>query len=339
LIKTVSINKKDKPYAKLRGVDLLLGEISEQQSPSAVFIPVRAIRVSPEQPRRYYDVEKQKQLVQSIKTHGILEPILVRPTEEDGGYTLVAGERRYRAALELELEEVPAVVKDLSDEESIQIALVENLLRADLNPVEETESMLLLLSLNLELPREEVLGLLHRMSNEKKGKTSTQNVLGNPLGQSVEEVFNSVGTVSWESFVSSRLPLLNLPENILIALREGKLEYTKAKAIAKVKDEEAGGQLLEEAIAQNLSLTQIRARVNELMAKVQEDSSPIQITPQREMTDIYQRLKKSELWKKEPQKWKKVQGWLKKIESLLEEESLQVVEVSGNDESTSHSEG
>jgi ParB family chromosome partitioning protein len=137
----------------------------------------------------------------------------------------------------------------------------------------------------------------------------------------------------------NRLPLLKLPEEILMALREGKIEYTKAKAIAKLKDEEARGELLEEAIAQNLSLTQIRARVNELMAKVQEDSSPIQITPQREMTDIYQRLKKSELWKKEPQKWKKVQGWLKKIESLLEEESLQVVEVSGNDESTSHSEG
>jgi ParB family chromosome partitioning protein len=138
--------------------------------------------------------------------------------------------------------------------------------------------------------------------------------------------------------VSSRLPLLNLPENILIALQEGKLEYTKAKAIAKLKDEEARGELLEEVIAQNLSLTQIRAKINELMTKVQEGSSLIQITPQREMSDIYQRLKKSEVWKKDPKRWKKVQGLLKKIESLLEEESLQV-EGGGNDvESTSRSE-
>jgi ParB family chromosome partitioning protein len=256
--------------------------------------------------------------------------MIVRPKDERKlKYQLVAGERRYRAAIFLALELVPVIVRNLSDEEAFLFALLENLQREDLNPVEETEAIMEILQSQLSLSADDVVAILNSAAN--RDRESVNNVIHTEQWRKVESIFSSLGRFTPNSFRVNRLPLLKLPEEILMALREGKIEYTKAKAIAKLKDEEARGELLEEAIAQNLSLTQIRARVNELMAKVQEDSSPIQITPQREMTDIYQRLKKSELWKKEPQKWKKVQGWLKKIESLLEEESVHVESGSGGD--------
>jgi ParB-like partition proteins len=120
-------------------------------------------------------------LVLSIKEHGILEPLLVRP-RSGGEYELVAGERRYRAAQKLGLAEVPVVIRKLTDEEALALSLIENLHREDLNPVEETEGILQLLSLKLNVAVEETISLLYRMQNEAKGKV-TQNVLGSHLGK------------------------------------------------------------------------------------------------------------------------------------------------------------
>jgi ParB family transcriptional regulator, chromosome partitioning protein len=110
----------------------------------AEWISLRSIKTR-EQPRHYFDPEKLEQLVQSIAQHGILEPLLVRPLETNQ-YELVAGERRYRAALKLGLSEVPVVIRQLNDEEATQLALIENLQREDLNPIEETEGILQLLA-------------------------------------------------------------------------------------------------------------------------------------------------------------------------------------------------
>lgn len=314
----MNTNRKNQPYtSKLKGVAVLLGETSNEKA--AEMLPLALIDTSLSQPRKYYDPNKQQQLVKSIEQYGILEPLLIRPTA-DGRYELVAGERRYRAAQELNLSEIPVVVKKLSDEEAIGIALIENLQRVDLNPIEETEGILKLLTIQLKHSQEDVISFLHKMSNESKGKI-TQNVLGNPESQAVEEVFSHLGTIAWESFVSSRLPLLNLPQDILDTLREGRIEYTKAKAIARVKHEEQRSELLEEAITQELSLSQIKERISELSSPETDYSNP---TAQKTLGETYQKLKKAQLWKKDPKKWRKAQTLLKKLEELLDEESEEI---------------
>ena len=127
-------------------------DVSET-SPSSMTVKLEAIVVPEQQIRRYFDPEKMAQLTASIKEHGILENLLVRPLpQQEGFYQLVAGERRYRAAKEAKLTEVPVTVKELTDEQALAICLVENLQRDDLNPVEETEGLLLLLSTRLKLP-------------------------------------------------------------------------------------------------------------------------------------------------------------------------------------------
>lgn len=115
---------------------------------SQVSLSLDQISLPSTQPRRYFDLEALKQLTESIKQHGILQPLLVRLI--DGAkYELVAGERRYRAAIDIGLREVPVVIRELDDNAAFQLALIENLLREDLNPVEETEGIVQLLALKL----------------------------------------------------------------------------------------------------------------------------------------------------------------------------------------------
>jgi ParB family chromosome partitioning protein len=304
----VNTKRKEQPYSsQLKGVQALLGDLPNDQSTFSAVIT--DIIPSLAQPRYYFDPEKQQQLVQSVKQYGILEPLLVRPIPENK-YEIVAGERRYRAAIDAGLTQVPIVVKELNDEEALHLALIENLQRVDLNPIEETEGILTLLSINLSQKAEDVIRLLYRMQNEAKGKV-TQNVLGNSDSQKIIEVFQAVGTLSWESFVNSRLSLLKLPTEILEALRQGKLEYTKATAIAKIKEEDKRAELLKEAIQNQLSLTQIKARIAELKPSPDVSSS------ENKAQTLARRLKQLKLWEKDKKAWKKVEGWLDKIESLL----------------------
>lgn len=312
----MSISKKDQPYtSKLKGVAAWFnGETPAEEAESAVasFVAIGSICMSVEQPRRYFEPEKLEQLALSIKEHGILEPLLVRPLRH-GDYELVAGERRYRAAQIVGLTEVPVVVRELNDEEALQISLIENLQREDLNPVEETEGILQLLATRLNRGVEDVTLLLYRMQNEAKGKV-TQNVLGNSEGQQVRTMFDSLGLMSWESFVSSRLPLRNLPEEILEALRGGRIEYTKATAIARVKDLSQRQALLEEAIAQSLSLTQIRERIKEVRPVKEEPQSL-----KNQIKEVSSRLQKAKFWDN-PKKQKQLEKLLVQMEALLAEE-------------------
>ncbi|WP_048753389.1 ParB/RepB/Spo0J family partition protein, partial [Crocosphaera watsonii] len=127
-------------------------------------LSIELISLETSQPRRYFDPEKLEQLADSIRKFGIIEPLLVR--QKGSSYFLVAGERRYRAAKMADLKTVPVVVRELSDEEALAVALVENLVREDLNPVEETEGILCLLALELQISVEEVKSLLYRWDNE-----------------------------------------------------------------------------------------------------------------------------------------------------------------------------
>ncbi len=172
-------SRRNKPYShKLKGIDAYIGETAPDKALiNNSLIPIEKIQLPSQQPRRYFDSDKLEQLTQSVKEHGILEPLLVRLLP-DNKYELVAGERRYRAATAAELVEVPVVVKQLTDSEALQLALVENLQREDLNPVEETEGILQLLSLQLEIETTEVVSLLYQMQNATAGKI-TDNVISN----------------------------------------------------------------------------------------------------------------------------------------------------------------
>lgn len=224
------------------------------------------ILTTEDQPRKHFDPQKMDQLTESVRLHGILEPLLVRPID-DNLYELVAGERRYRAAQAAGLSEVPVVVRELTREEALQLALVENLQREDLNVVEETESVLMLLALRLNLPVDSVPSLLHRLAR------SSDNVVGTEdewVVEQIQAVFHAVGTISWASFATHRLPLLNLPPHLMEALRAGQLAYTKVRAIAKLKEARKQAKLLNEAIAQDLSLRDIKLRIESLAVDEEE---------------------------------------------------------------------
>ncbi len=178
----------------------------------------------------------------------------------DHKYELVAGERRYRAATAAGLTEVPVVIKELTDSEALQLALIENLQREDLNPVEETEGILQLLALKLESDRNEVISILNQLAKAQRGLAD--NVVRSEQQQVIKQVFQGIGRITAESFRTHRIPLLNLPEDIQEALRNGQIEYTKAKALASVKDEAARDELLKDAIVSSLSLSQIKEKVN-----------------------------------------------------------------------------
>ena len=353
-------------------------------------VPLKQIHIAATQPRRYFDPKALSELADSIKQHGILQPLLVRPRARTG-YELVAGERRYRAAKECGLKDVPVVIRELSNEAAFQLALIENLQREDLNPVEETEGILHLLAIRLGKAVEEIPPLLRRLQHERKEaaksfnnvigaeengnldadngvigeqeldlekssnnvigkdgtdnldadndviekeestqKESSNNVIGkdgtdinqasnqeNPELKIVEEVFSGLGLMTWESFANNRLPLLNLPEEILEALRKGSLEYTKAKAIAQIKETSERVAFLDQAIKENWSLSEIKQRIS-------EKKTPSS-TPKAESDDYKERfaaattkLKKSRIWS-DQKKRKQIEKLLSQLEALTEE--------------------
>ena len=364
-----------------------------------------------QQPRRYFDPQALKELVSSVKQHGILQPLLVRPLG-GGKYELVAGERRYRAGQAAKLEVAPVVVRELSDDQAFQLALVENLQRSDLNPVEETEGILHLLAIRLQSDVEAVKSLLYRMKNaynkgEQPSKSSLnesrknvspnldnpqsednvsdhladenesrknvspnpdnpqsednisdqlsdknesrKNVSPNPdnlqsednvsdqladknesrrnvspnldeeQSNTVQQVFESLGLMNWLSFTTTRLPLLTLPEEILMALRSGQLEYTKAQVLARVRNNEIRKKLLSEAIANDWSLSQIKEKITAWTdVELTPDSKASNQIPDR-LQNITQRIKKRQLWK-EKDKQKQLVNLLNKLEALLGDE-------------------
>lgn len=299
-------------------------------------VKIGEIHLPQQQIRRYFDPESLQELVLSVKQHGILQPLLVRPLPS-GGYELIAGERRYRAAKEVGLTELPVVIRELSDEAALQLALIENLQREDLNPIEETEGILQLLALQLGQSVETVPSLLRQLfnqefrssnqtlntqetapdnnviinSNDDSINSSTQNEQ-EAERQQVEKVFKALGLMSWESFVTNRLTLLNLPKDILDVLRSGQIAYTKAKAIARVKDEKSRGLLLKAATTNSWSLSEIKAQIKALV-------------PTREPTKLQQRFEitirqaqKAQVWS-DTKKQARLELLLAELESLISE--------------------
>ncbi|WP_373529048.1 ParB/RepB/Spo0J family partition protein [Nostoc sp.] len=310
------MSKKRLEVPKMRGVEDLLTMDVEA---SAATVSIHKIRVAKKQPRRWFDPEKMSQLVQSVREYGILEPLLVRPLG-DGEYELIAGERRLRAAKSAGLAEVPIVSKELTDKQALQIALLENLQREDLNPVEEVEAILELLAINLDVSTEDVKSILYEAANAKKRDLELTGNVSRQLEQ-IESILAGIGRFNAESFRTSRLPLLSLPADVLYVLRQGQLEFTKARTIARVKDEQKRADILSSAIAQNLSLTQIK----ELIKQLQSSETTSEATPEKVLSNRYaeigKRLQQAQLWK-DDKKYKKLERLLNDLEKLLDESDL-----------------
>lgn len=274
-------------------------------------VPLSQIVMSATQPRHYFDPKAMQSLIESVGSEGILQPLLVRPVGDK--YELVAGERRYRAAQECSLKEVPVTIREMSDPQSIQYALTENLQREDLNPVEETEGILDLLALRLSTDRAGVVSLLNKLSKTQRRRAADNDVRPEEK-QLLAEVFAKVGKMSPESFRTHRLPLLNLPNDILDALRSGSIEYTKAREIAKVESESDRRQLLSAAIEYNLSVNQIREKVKAL----QPPSAGMEL--QKLLETTYKRVKKFKVWSN-PDKQEKLKSLLDELEALIGEDT------------------
>ncbi|MBD2682882.1 MULTISPECIES: ParB/RepB/Spo0J family partition protein [Nostoc] len=312
------MSKKDQPYSShLKGVAALLGESfnqTESTANSPNTVAINLIKLPASQPRRYFDPQKLEELSRSIKELGILEPLLVRPLPGEG-YELVAGERRLRAAQLALINEVPVVIREMDDITTSKVQLVENLQREDLNPVEETEGILELLSIELGVTRNEVISVLNSAANAKKRNLDlTENVFRQL--ETIESVLLSIGKFSAESFRVSRIPLLNLPIDVLEVLRSGQIEYTKARAIARVQDDETRKQLLEDAKVLNLSLSEIKRKIQEI--EQQTESEPPSIKDLADET--FRRLKKSQVWD-DPKKKAKVEKLLAQLNALMQDDN------------------
>lgn len=182
------------------GLDALFGDNGAEGGDTHT-LRISEIEPNRKQPRQDFDEAAIAELADSIRQHGLIQPIVVRPMEE--GYQIVAGERRWRACRMLGMSDVPVVVKDFTDEETAQIALIENIQRQDLNPVEEAAA--------------------YRALMDEYGMT--QEALSKAVGKSRSAIANSVR-------------LLNLPDEIVEMLRKGKLSSGQAKAIASADSEE-----------------------------------------------------------------------------------------------------
>ncbi|MFM2431908.1 MAG: hypothetical protein RLZZ511_3121 [Cyanobacteriota bacterium] len=315
------VAKSQKPYAQMRGVAAFLGTPLNAVPPatsnshsSVIEVSLNEIILPSNQPRKYFDPAKLHQLAISIGQHGLLEPLLVR--KHDNGYELVAGERRYRAAQlpEAGLATIPVKVMDLTDQTAWEIAMLENLQREDLNPLEETEGMLQLFALRFDLTIAEVISLLHRMKNEEAGKVSTQNVLSSEQAVTIQTVFEEVGRTTWQSFVSTRLPILNLPEDVLDVLRDGSLEYTKGKAIARVDNLAQRRSLTKQAITKGWSISQIREKVAALLEPDATEAAAQ--TPKARAASVFKQVNRSKIWD-DPKKAQKLDKLLSNLEALL----------------------
>jgi ParB family chromosome partitioning protein len=233
-------------------------------------LPLSDIHLNPDQPRRAFNAEALQSLSESVKQKGVLQPVLVR--EQGGAYELVAGERRYRAAQLAGLESIPVTIRELSDQESLEVALIENLQREDLNPVEETDGTLKLLSTALEISETEVLEAIRQSHYRALGRADNNAVI-NPHIEAVETIFESLGRFTASSFYSHRVPILKMPEMLIGAVRDGKLDYTKARALASVKDDDTRTQLFDRTQEVGLSLKQLREEILKVSLSQQAERS------------------------------------------------------------------
>lgn len=191
------------------------------------YIGIHEIMPNVNQPRKTFPEEKIEELADSIREHGIIQPIVVRKKQK--GYEIVAGERRWRAAMKAGLSEVPCLLRELSDEQNMLIAIIENMQREDLNPIEEAEG-------------------LHQMIST--------------FGLTQEDVSKSVGKS--RPYITNSLRLLKLPDYIRLKVSEGELTAGHGRTLITVEDGNLQRQLCDKIIEEGLSVRQTEKLVSEL---------------------------------------------------------------------------
>lgn len=225
-----------------RGLGLLVGEADAETAgmrPDST-LPISEIKPNKGQPRKTFRPEELAELTDSIKQNGILQPLLVR--KKGSGYEIVAGERRYQAAKAAGLSEVPVVIREISDDEVFKLALIENLQRSDLSPLEEAQG--------------------YRQLIKEKGLT--QEELAKILSKS-------------RSAITNTLRLLDLPEEVQGLVEEGKLTAGHARAILAVPSEEGRIQLAQKVVEERLSVRQTESLAS--LFSVSKTDEPVRRAP------------------------------------------------------------
>jgi ParB family chromosome partitioning protein len=231
-----------------RGLSAILSSKGESQPDGLREIAVELIRPNPHQPRTEFDAEGLTALAESIKARGVLQPIVVRPVP-GGTYELIAGERRLRASKLADLATIPAVVRDTGDAERLELALIENMARADLNPVEEARACATLVD-DLGVTKEE---------------------LGRRVGRS-------------RAAVSNLIRLLELPDEVLAAIGDGRLTEGHGRALLRCRDHVTRRRLAGDAMAGGWSVreTEERARLAEEGGRPRRRRADDQVHPDLE---------------------------------------------------------
>lgn len=219
---------KQKKPALGRGLDAILIDNDEQKEQNGVsIVRISEVEPNPDQPRKAFENEALEALAESISQHGIIQPIVVRP--RDGMYMIVTGERRWRAARMAGLSEVPVMIIEADDKKAAELALVENIQRKDLNPVEEAQAYA---------------DLIEEYSY-------TQEEISKKVGKSRSSIANS-------------LRLLDLPDAVLEKLAQGELSEGHAKVLLGIKDSEKLEKAAETVISRDLSVRETEKLVKAL---------------------------------------------------------------------------
>ena len=221
------------------------------------------------QPRLYFDPVKMDRLKKSICKHGVLEPILVRP-KEGGGYETVSGERRWRSCCELDLKTIPGIVREMSDETALEAALIAHLLNEEITAIEQTESILSLLSLHLNVSIEDIKAGLYRVNNSRIRGIENSRIFNAEEIEIISSILSEFG-MKLSSFVSNRLPMLNLAPEILEAVRQGKISPTNA-VILNRQPPKLHQELVEQA--EGLTKQDVMVLVKEMETEQSKESSP-----------------------------------------------------------------
>ena len=239
-----------------RGLGALLGDAALQsQEGGSLSLPISQVEPGLKQPRKRFDEESLQDLADSIRIHGIIQPLTVRRLSS-GYYQIIAGERRWRAAKLAGLNEIPAVIIEADDRKVMELGLIENLQREDLNPIEEANGY---------------------------------KVLVEEYGLTQEEVAQRVGKS--RPAVANALRLLALPDPVHLLLEEGKLSAGHARAILAVPSGELQKKLAQKVIAEELSVRQTEALAKRLSAGEKEAPSPASAGP--DLSIYYKEAEKS----------------------------------------------
>lgn len=242
-----------------RGLDALLGSYSETVENTVQNISLNLIDNNSNQPRVQFDEDKLSELAESIRVHGIVQPILLKKIGER--YRIIAGERRFRAARLAGLSEIPAIIKNMSEREMQEVALIENLQRVDLNPIEEASAIKELLT----------------------GYGLTQEELASRLGKSRPAITNA-------------LRLLTLPQEVQGMLRDGKLSAGHARALAALDDPEDIIEIANCVADNKLSVRETEALVKKLQSQIaaEEEADEQNQKPQPRKTALTSELKNAQ---------------------------------------------